>query len=299
VGAVGREDVDAAGSRREDVAAFVDLQPVRAPTPPADPRRCVREDPGGAERAVVLHRECHPEGALPVGVRHVERPLVGREGETVRRRELAGRERRRGVARHAVDARPRELARRVVERPRQAERRVGEPHLAVRADDDVVRTVEPLPVVPVRDHALRAVALEAGHAAVAVLAEDEPPRAVEREAVRARLAAGEGCGAPVPRALQMDPHRLALAPGEDDVGGDVREEERPRRKPDGPLDPRPALDDGLEAGVARDERVEPRVDQLDVAGERRRAGEERDDERTENRPRPPHGRSPSTPRRMR
>ena len=119
------------------------------------------------------------------GVRHVQRPLVGREGQAVRVDQVVGRDRQ--LAGRAVEPEDEAatqlgvglVALAVVEDP---VRRIGEPDRAVGGDDDVVRRVEPPALEPVDDGRARAVGLVARDA----------PRARARRRGPARR--GRACG---------------------------------------------------------------------------------------------------------
>ena len=77
-------------------------------------RRRVVNDAALAERAVGVDRESHPDGLCRVGLRDVQRLLVGREGDAVGPRHLVGQQRQLAVRRQPVHAAEIELAARVV-----------------------------------------------------------------------------------------------------------------------------------------------------------------------------------------
>src|SRR6266540_5821516 len=82
----------------------------------------------------------------------------------------------------------RELLPRIVIDLRQSERWVCEKESSIRLVDEVIRTVEPLALVPVGEYRQPAVLFKPGYAPVAVLVDGESPFTVESEAVGSGLA---------------------------------------------------------------------------------------------------------------
>ena len=166
--AVGGEDVDAAGAGRPEVARGVHLHAVgkarlALPSPASVTSANTRP---GADRAVGLHRICHPDRLFRVRLRDVERLLVRREGEAVRRVQLLRQQGERAVGAEAVHALEGEFLLRIVPAIRQAVRRIGEVQRAGGVVDEVVRAVQTLAVVLVREARDLPVRLQARDAAV-------------------------------------------------------------------------------------------------------------------------------------
>ena len=131
MGAVGGEDVDAAGAGGEQVAIPVHLHPIRQAGELVHQRGRVVEHPALAERAVLFDRERHPDRSLRVRLRHVERLLIRREGDAVGAGHLLREEGKLAVFRQAVNAAEIEFPARIVEVFRQAVRGIGEVEVAV------------------------------------------------------------------------------------------------------------------------------------------------------------------------
>src|SRR5262249_34666011 len=215
------------------------------------------------------------------GADDVELLVVGREAEPVRIRDLA-------LADYEIDAAARvdaidvirklaleradlrRLAEALLEDPAgigepsgridgalvelAAVRRIGEPIAAVRMRDDVVRRVEVLAVVLVRDDRHRAVVLVTDDAPGQVLARELAALEVERVAV-----------AVVRRSTEHGDATVVLEPAELPVVRDVAPHEVPAlRAPRGALRPEGAGPESQDRRVALAQTVERRVDGEDV-----------------------------------
>ncbi len=126
---------------------------------------------------------------------------------------------------------------------------------SVRADDDIVRAVQPLALVLVGDERQATVVLSADHAAATVLARDEPALTVDGVAVG------------VVRGMTEDADRaIALVEAHHPVVGDVREDEMPASREVGrPFRPAPAGPQTVNARRAVEAGAEPRIQNLVVA----------------------------------
>ena len=132
-------------------------------------------------------------------------------------------------------------------------------------DGDVVGAVEPLAFVVVGDGPLATARGQPADAAIAMLAGDEIPLAVEREPVAAPFAA-VGAGAGEAGRLEVDRQSLPLLPAVDPVAGDVAEEQGAvTRHPHRPLGPLEAAGEHLDCRVLRHERIEARIEAFDRA----------------------------------
>src|SRR3970282_2720089 len=103
--------------------------------------------------------------------------------------DLFGEHRRRAAPRESVDTTEIEFLLRIIKGLGQPEGRVGKVEVAVRREDEVVGTVQPLALVTVHQRGLTAIFFHPRDAAVAVLTEDEAAGGIEGEAVRAGLPA--------------------------------------------------------------------------------------------------------------
>jgi hypothetical protein len=247
--AVGREDVDAvitvtaAARRRPQVAVLVAPDAVRGPGLHVGEHATV---PGTAVEDVV-----HVDAPGLARVDDVEAAAVRREAQAVGTVEVAEHPLQDAAGVDPVD-RGRQLglgaaALVVGEDPVTG---VGEPDRAVGRDDDVVGSVEPPPLVPVREHGHRAVVLRTCHPPGQVLAGHETALPV--------------AGVAVGVVRRLTEHRDGPGPGVpavDAIRRDVAEEQASVvAEPHRPLDPAEARRDPLDGGIELQVPLEARVE---------------------------------------
>jgi hypothetical protein len=125
-----------------------------------------------------------------------------------------------------VNAAHGELLAGILVSPGQAERRIGEVHVAVGAECEVVRAVEALALIAFRHHGLGPVELDAQDAPIARLADHEPAARIEGEPVRAGGAARERRRTRVAALLQEHGHALIRMPAVNPVLVDIGVEQK-------------------------------------------------------------------------
>ena len=193
------------------------------------------------------------------GIVDVQHRLVGREGQTVRQREVVHDQLQAAIGRETVHAvrgllLSRDRRRPPVRRPWHAGRarlngirRIGEVDGAVGLDHDVVGTVEALALEALGEDRAGAVIGDARHAAAIVLRRQHPSLAVERQPV----GHADGVGGQL-RPFGQPP------PAHDALVGDVAEEQG-ARAPHGALGEGQSAGDALDGRVRRDEIVQASI----------------------------------------
>src|SRR5512132_1657400 len=183
------EDENCFAARGKNVSEVVDLKAVG----PAKPRGAchVQQQPPLPKLVILAYRVSQPRGPVRIAIGKVKRLLVGRKRDTVGSSELVEEQFQIALFRKAINTAERKLASRIIELPRQSERRICKVNSTVGSADEVVGAIQPPAVVAVGEHRLAAVRFQAAHAPVAMLADSEMPVDVKVQAISARLLPGE------------------------------------------------------------------------------------------------------------
>src|SRR5438552_1470371 len=217
----GRKDPESAGARGIDVAEAIDFQSV--PSVFARLAGCVEKSGFVCERSVWLNFVTQDDFFLVVPIVNVEIFLVGREREPIRARQIGAYEFQFAMD-QAVDAAEWKLLAPIVEKLRQAERRIGKVERAVGAINEIVRAVEPLALVANGDHGQLAVIIKSRNAAIAVFVDRDAALGVEVQSVRTGLAVFADIGAGISTVRPIDGNALAFRPAIDQIVIGIAEE---------------------------------------------------------------------------
>src|SRR5262249_33663185 len=178
-----------------------------------------------AECAVVVYRIAGHGFRGRVPVADVQVLLVGREDDAVRAFELAGEQPQSPIP-PGEDPTKGQFLPRVVKKFRQAKGWVREIQRPVGAVDEIVRAVEALALVAIRQHGESAVAFQAGYLTSPVRVEGQSSLPVERQAVGARLAVLSDIRAVIPALVPEYREHTLLGVFVDGVVIRVAEEQR-------------------------------------------------------------------------
>src|SRR5512132_891524 len=146
------EDENCFAARGKNVSEVVDLKAVG----PAKPRGAchVQQQPPLPKRVILAYRVSQPRGPVRIAIGKVKRLLVGRKRDTVGSSELVEQQFQIALFRKAINTAERKLASRIIELPRQSERRIGKVNSTVGSADEVVGAIQPPAVVAVGEHRL-------------------------------------------------------------------------------------------------------------------------------------------------